>query len=492
MNYVFVAVFLALMLVISFICVRRVKNLDDFYLGGRNVGPWLSAMAYGTAYFSAVIFVGYAGKLGWNFGTAAIWIGIGNAFIGTWLAWKVMAPKTREITQRLGVSTMPEFLNVRYGSKALKILCAIVIFVFLTPYCASVYQGLGMMVETALHIPYEWAVVIMTIITGIYVVAGGYIANAMTGMVQGIIMLIGAVLIFIFAFSGLGGLGNALTALTEIDAAKTTLLGADPMGLFWLIMLTSVGVWGLPQMVHKFYAIKSEKDIKYGRIISTVFSLVVGGIAYFVGAFGPVALHNTLPEAGYDAVIPTMMNALMPEAMIGLIVVMLLAASMSTLASLVMSSSSAIAMDLLKGTLTPKWTEKKTTRCMRWLVVLFMVISVVIALLRPALIVNLMGFSWGTVAGVCLGPFVLGVLWKRANAAGAWAGAISALLVTLIFSLLPEYGMAQSPMIGVLAMAASLVFTVVGSLVTKPMSEVHLQKIFSVQNPKNATSLPKM
>ena len=481
MDYVVLIVFFAAMMAISFISAKKVKNLDDFYLGGRSVGPWLSAMAYGTTYFSAVIFVGYAGKLGWSFGAAATWIGIGNALIGTWLAWKLMAPKTREITQRLDIKTMPEFFNVRFESKWLKVVSAVVIFIFLTPYCASVYQGLGLMVEAAFGLSYEWAVIIMTVITGIYVVAGGYLANAMTGVAQGFVMLVGAILIFIFAMSGMGGMKEALAELGNIDSNYTSVFGGDPGNLFWMVMITSLGVWGMPQMVHKFYAIKSEKDIRAGRVISTVFALVVGGIAYFVGSFGRVALGNELPKAGVDSIIPTMMEKLMPDWMMGLIVVMLLAASMSPLASLVMSSSSAIAMDLLKGTFKPDWSEKKTTLCMRILLVVFMVISVAIALFQPAAIVNLMGFSWGTVAGFCIGPFILGILWRRVNKIGAWAGALSALLVTVVLIFMPGFGMSASPKIGVIAMFSSLIVTAVASLVTKPMDKAHLDKIYNTK-----------
>jgi len=479
LKYIFLAVFLILMFAVSWFCARKVKNLDDFLLGGRRVGPWLSALAYGTTYFSAVIFVGYAGKLGWNFGMGAVWIGIGNAVIGTYLAWKVMARRTRAITRRLNVTTMPEFLEKRYLSKPMKVVCAVIIFIFLTPYCASVYQGLGMIIEETFGVSYQVAILIMTLVTAIYIVVGGYIANAMTSFVQGIFMIVGVTLMVALFFGKLGGVGSAVAQLAAISPEKATVFGPDPLGLFWLVMLTSLGVWGLPQMVHKFYAIEDGKSaIRRGTVISTVFAFIVGGIAYLLGAFGPVVLNNTLPEAGYDAVIPTMINATMPDAIMGLIVVVLLAASMSTLASLVMSSSSAIAIDLIRGAIRPKISEKNTTLAMRLLIVLFLAISVVIALFRPAAIVNLMGFSWGTVAGACIGPFVLGVLWKRATRAGAWAGVIVPLLITLVMSLMPQFGIANSPMIGVISMLASLLCTAVVSLLTQPMTREHLDTIY--------------
>lgn len=476
-SYLFIALFFAAMLGISWFASKKVKSLDDFHLGGRKIGPWLSAMAYGATYFSAVIFVGYAGKLGWGFGTGAVWIGVGNAVIGTWLAWKVMAEPTREMTRRLNVQTMPELFEVRYGCKWMKVFSAVVIFVFLTPYCASVYQGLSMMVESALGIPYAWACIALAVITGIYLIAGGYLADAMTAVVQAVFMFIGVVLIGVFFFKGMGGVGQAFADLAAADPARATVFGPDPKNLFWLVMLTSLGVWGLPQMVHKFYAIESTQAIKKGTVISTIWALIVGGAAYLFGAFGYSVLGGELPAGGFDAVIPTMMTQMMPELMLGLIVVMLLAASMSTLASLVLASASCISIDLMKGALKKDMSDADTTKWMRILCGVFMMISVVIALAKVDVIVNLMSFSWGAVAGVCIGPYIFGVLWKRTTKWGAWAGMIGALAVTLVMSVLPQFA-GQSPMIGVLSMFASLILTPVVSLMTKPMDDKCVAEMF--------------
>ena len=476
-NYLFIALFIAGMLGISIFASKKVKNLDDFHLGGRQIGPWLSALAYGATYFSAVVFVGYAGKLGWGFGLGAVWIGLGNAAIGTWLAWKVMAEATRSMTRRLNVQTMPELFEKRYNCKWLKVAAAVVIFVFLTPYCASVYQGLGMMVESALGIPYSWACIVLAVITGIYLIAGGYFADALTAVVQAAFMLIGVLLIGFFFFKNTGGIAQAVADLAAADPARAQIFGADPLNLFWLIMLTSLGVWGLPQMVHKFYAIESKEAIKQGTVISTVWSLIVGGAAYLFGSFGFSVLKGEMPAGGVDAIIPTIMTQMMPPVMLGLIVVMLLAASMSTLASLVLASASSISIDLLKGVLKKDMSEKDVTKWMRILCGVFMLISVVIALVKVDVIVNLMSFSWGAVAGVCIGPYVFGVLWKRTTTAGAWAGVIGALATTLIMSVMPQFA-GQSPMIGVLSMFASLILTPVVSLMTKPMDEKLISEMY--------------
>ena len=143
MKYVVLALYACMMVSIIAVSARKSLNLNDFFLGGRKVGPWFSAFAYGTSYFSAVIIIGYAGKIGWEHGLSVVWIGLGNAFIGNLLAWIFLARRTRMMGERLGVCTMPDFFEKRYGDRRLRMVAALLIFIFLVPYSASVYQGLG-------------------------------------------------------------------------------------------------------------------------------------------------------------------------------------------------------------------------------------------------------------------------------------------------------------------------------------------------------------
>ena len=274
-------------------CRRHTGSVDGFILGGRNVGPWLSAFAFGTSYFSAVIFVGYAGQFGWKYGVAATWIGIGNAILGSLLAWWVLGPRTREMTHRLGASTMPEFFGARFQSKGLRIAAAAIIFVFLIPYTASVYNGLSRLFGMAFGLPYEVCVIGMAVITCVYVVLGGYMATVMNDFIQGIVMLLGIVAVIVAVLVNNGGFTEALTTLSLIPAEGSEMagpfvsfFGPNLPDLIGVIVLTSLGTWGLPQMVQKFYAIKSGPAIKQGAIISTVFAMVVAGGSYFLGGFG--------------------------------------------------------------------------------------------------------------------------------------------------------------------------------------------------------------
>ena len=349
-KIIMVAVFIAIATGVGVYCNKSTKSVDGFVLGGRDVGPWLSAFGYGTSYFSAVIFIGYAGQFGWKYGLAATLIGLGNAIVGSLLAWWVLGPRTREMTHRLGATTMPEFFGKRYGSNALRIASAVIIFIFLIPYTASVYNGLGRLFEMAFGIPYEFCVIAMSIVTCAYVVVGGYLATVTNDFIQGCVMLVGIVAVVGMVLGDNGGFMQAMTTLSHVEAegsemsgAFVSILGPDPLNLLGVIVLTSLGTWGLPQMVQKFYAIKSGSAIKQGAIISTVFALVVAGGSYFLGGWGRLYSDQiAFTDAGapiFDSIVPTMISTL-PDLMIGLVVVLVLSASMSTLSSLVLTSSS--------------------------------------------------------------------------------------------------------------------------------------------------------
>lgn len=484
-----------ILLIIIFICVavgvgiysrRSAVTTDGFVLGGRNVGPWLSAFAFGTSYFSAVIFVGYAGQFGWKYGISATWVGIGNALIGSLLAWWVLGPRTREITQRLKASTMPEFFGSRYKSKALRIAAAIIIFIFLIPYTASVYNGLSRLFGMAFGIPYEYCVIGMAVITCLYVVLGGYMATVMNDFLQGLVMLFGICAVVIAVIFNNGGFTEAITSLSQIQAEGTSMLGAftsffgpDLPNLLGVVVLTSLGTWGLPQMVQKFYAIKSGPAIKQGAIISTFFAFVVAGGSYFLGGFGRLYTGDpniALTEAGtpvYDSIMPAMLSNL-PDILIGLIIVLVLSASMSTLSSLVLTSSSVLTLDLIKGNISKNMTEKSEIGTMRVLLVVFVAVSAVIALFQyhssVAFIAQLMGISWGALAGAFLGPFLWGLYSKRISRAAVWTSFIVGVGLTTGNMVAGIFGHAliASPInAGAITMVLSLIIVPLVSLFTK-------------------------
>lgn len=497
------AVFFGVMIGVGFYTRRHATDVNGFVLGGRSVGPWLTAFAYGTSYFSAVIFVGYAGQFGWKYGIASTWIGIGNALIGSLLAWVVLGRRTRIMTHHLDSSTMPEFFGKRYDSNALKIAASVIVFLFLIPYTASLYNGLSRLFGMAFHIDYSVCVIVMAVLTGIYVIAGGYMATAINDFIQGIVMLFGIVAVIAAVLKGHGGFLAALQGLAEIEDSSVTtqpgafasFFGPDPLGLFGVVVLTSLGTWGLPQMVHKFYAIKSEKAINTGAVVSTVFAIIVAGGCYFLGGFGRLFSDRIdIAADGYDAIIPTMLSGL-SDILIGIVVILVLSASMSTLSSLVLTSSSTLTLDFIRGFLVKNLSEKKQLLIMRILIVFFIAISVVIALVQyhssVTFIAQLMGISWGALAGAFLAPFLYGLYWKRTSKAAVWVsflcGSVIMLANMLFRGAFPP--LLQSPInAGAFAMLAGLVLVPVVSLLSKKPDSECIERIFSCYSEKVSVS----
>jgi len=488
LKYAFLLFFVLLMIGIGLYSKKKVNSVQDFFLGGRQMGPWISAFAYGTTYFSAVIFIGYAGKSGWSFGLSATWVGIGNALLGSLLAWLVLAKRTRKMTHELNASTMPEFFEKRYGSKSMKIATALIIFIFLVPYSASVYQGLSYLFEIVLGIPFIYCILAIAVLTGVYLILGGYVATAINNFIQGIIMLVGLALMVLFVINhpAVGGLGEGIKRLSVIPGEGENLVkifGGQPLDLLSLIFLTSMGTWGLPQMVHKFYTIKSDDAIKKATVISTVFAVIIAGGAYFTGAFGRLFLDNTLPvyngKPNYDMIMPNMLDIALPDALMGLIVILVLSASMSTLSSLVLVSSSAISLDLVQGVLFPGMKKEKVMLLMRTLCIVFVTLSVIVAV-TPNAILTLMSFSWGTVAGAFLAPFLYGLYWKGTTRAGAWAGLISGFGCSIGCTLYFGMNAALAPKIGTASMIISMIAVPVVSLITSKLPQAHVDKVFGL------------
>ena len=500
MKEVCIILFILTMIGVGVYSKKKVKSSNDFLLGGRNMGGWVSAFAYGTSYFSAVIFIGYAGAQGWEFGVPITWIGISNAILGCFLAWKVLAKKTREMTQRLDASTMPEFFEKRYDSKNMKFVSALIIFIFLVPYTASVYKGLGYILQSSFNISFNVAIFLMALLTAVYLLLGGYVATAINDLIQGIIMIIGCICMVVFVVNhpNVGGISEGLSRLKSLDPELTTIFsgGDKTLPLLGLILMTSFGVWGLPQMIHKYYAIKDEEAIKKGTIISTLFALVIGGSAYFTGSLGrlffideasgiavmPGATVEAANKGMADMIIPIMLESALPNALMGIIIVLILSASMSTLASLVLVSSSSISIDFIKGYLKPNLSDKAMMILMRALCFVFVAVSYILAIGESSTIVSLMSLSWGVISGMFLGPYVFGIWWKKTTKVGAWAGFIGGGLVMVIGTILSKQGLlpavVTSPVISSLAMLMSCVCVPVVSLVTSQMSESHVVKVF--------------
>lgn len=494
-KIILLLVFFAIMIAVGIYTRKKATNVNDFVLGGRSVGPWVTAFAFGTSYFSSVVFVGYAGQFGWKYGLASTWIGLGNALIGSLLAWVVLGRRTRVMSQKLESATMPDFFGKRFDSKALKLAASAIVFVFLIPYTASIYNGLSRLFAMAFDIPYAACIITMAVLTGVYVILGGYMATAINDFIQGIIMLIGIVLVIVAVLNGHGGFYEAVRQLSMLESdvpvtlgqqgAFTSFFGPDVVNLFGVVILTSLGTWGLPQMVHKFYAIKDERSVKTGAIVSTVFAIIISGGCYFLGGFARLYTEADIykPDGSvmYDAIVPQMLSTL-PDILIGIVIVLVLSASMSTLSSLVLTSSSTLTLDFIKGTLVKDMKEKNQLIVMRVLIAFFIILSVVIALKPPTFIAQLMGISWGALAGAFLAPFMYGLYSKKITKASVWVSFIIGVGFTVANMFLKVIA---SPInAGAITMAASLVIVPLVSLITPKMKKEYVDEIFTCYDQK--------
>ena len=472
-RYIAVFAYAVLVIVVAILGSCKTKSFSDFLLGGGKVGPWMTAFSYGTAYFSAVLFIGFAGKVGWAFGLSGLWIAIGNTLLGTLGVWILLGNKIKQETGRLQVQTMPEYLETRYNCSFLKMFTSAAIFIFFIPYTAAVFMGLSYLFEITFQMPYMYVLLFMGIFTGIYLVLGGYKSMAMIDVVFGMIMTIGVFIFLASTISKGGGLPNIFTALKNIDPKLASPIG--PPGfvpLFSLVFLTSVAPFAMPQLLQKFYAIKDKRSVKVGMWASTVFALIVTGTAYFTGALSRIFLTSSAnPEAFtngkpvFDALMPELLVTVIPSALTVVILLLILAASMSTLASLVLISSSSITKDLYKGYFNKNASDKSLTSLVRIGSAFFIILSMLLAMQKPAVIVTILSISWGAIASVFLGPFIWGLFNKKVTKVGAITASVGGLIICLI--LFFAWGAKMVPQAASVGMIASLVLVPVFSLFGK-------------------------
>ena len=445
---------------------------------------------------------------------SASWIGVGNAVIGSLLAWLVLGKRTKLMTQHIQSRTMPDFFGTRYGDEGLRVAASIIAFIFLIPYTAGVYMGISKLFEMGFGIPYEYCAIIMALLTAVYVILGGYKATAINDFIQGIIMLFGITTVIAVVLNSQGGLTEAIHRMGEAVPTAHDLedksglfanfhsgdfaswFGPAPLSLLGVVVLTSLGTWGLPQMVGKFYSITDESAIRRGTIISTLFALVVAGGCYFLGGFGRLfpepAFNPDKHKYAYDSIVPSMLETL-PDVLIALVVLLVLSASMSTLASLVLTSSSTMTLDLIyrdkkslageveNGEIDDTVSEKIERRkvlIMRVLIVFFIALSLMIALNPPQFIAQLMGISWGALAGAFLAPFLLGLYWRGVTRIAVWACFVWGVGHTVLNMMLGN-AILNPIDCGAVAMVGGFAVVFLVSLVTPKIEPGKVNSIFS-------------
>lgn len=468
--WIVIGVYAIFMLAVGILYSRKGTDMASFTVGGRSAGAWISALSYGTAYFSAVMFIGYSGGSGWSYGLWSVLVGIGNAVFGSLLAWLVLADRTREYTRKHDIRSMPQLFETRFGSSKMRLFACAVIFVFLIPYSASVYKGLTSVCSVILGIDEQVCMIIIAIASALLLVLGGYIATLKADFVQGFVMMIGvtALIVLVVLSPQVGGLSSGLSNMAEYMRSHQMLPLSDrpAVALISTLLMTSFGTWGLPQMVHKYYGIRDRQEVRRGTVISTVFALLVAGGGYFIGSLSHLFFGETMPQGGKDFLVPLMLDqADLPDLLVGVILVLLISASVSTLSSITLTACSTVSMDLVKPTVAKKINEKDLAALTRILCLVFVVVSYFIAN-YPTPILEMMSYSWGIISGSFLAPYLLSLYWKGINRAGAWAGMLGGFLTAFLPAVISGFTTPDGPLYACLAMGISFALCFVVSKLT--------------------------
>ncbi len=467
------AIYLAALLVIGIVTSARMrKSAEGFFLGSRSVGPWVTAFSFISAYFSSVVIIG-GGGFGYKFGMATLWVGAANVVVGTLLAWIVLGHRTRKMTGRLRSITMPEFFARRYRSSGARVISASVITVFLVLYSVAILKGMGHAFEVLIDIPYLWGILLAGAMIILYVALGGYLAVVWTGFFQGWIMLFGLVLLTIMALGRVGGLENVASRLADIDAQKYLYTPGvwGWAGLISYSMIVSFGVWGMPQLITRFYSIKNSRVLKLGTVLATV-----GGamalLPYFNGALTRV-LYPSLEQA--DKAIPTLVKGVMPAWGSAIFLAAVIAAGMSSFAAVLIVTVSSLVKDLWCDTFRARPDQKRQVLVSRLASVGIGLVGLLIAVKPPAMILVITGFAWAAIASTTLWPYVLGLYWRRPNRAGTLASMIGGCAVALVWMVLGNpFGLHGF----IPGMAVSLLLYVTVSLLTAPPSSRTIHAAF--------------
>jgi len=461
------ALYMVMLLVVGIVTSRRTRSASDFHLGGRRVGPWVTSLSYVAAYFSSVVIIG-GGGFGYRFGMSTLWIGAINVLVGCTLVWIFLGRRIRQFTTRLKTMTVPGFFAERYRAKEARTISAVVITLFLIIYNVSILKGMGNAFEGLMGMPYIAGVLLSGAIIVLYVSLGGYLAVVWTGFFQAWVMGVGLILLTVAALKAAGGLTAVNVALAAVDRGLVETPGVwGWAGLISYAMIVSFGVWGMPQLMVRFYSIKSVDVLKIGTVIATIGgSMAV--LPYLDGAIARV-LHPGLENA--DLAIPTLTKAVLTPWGGAVFLAGVIAAGMSTFASILIITSGAVVRDVMQKSLGRSLTERQELRYSRIVSAIIGLISLAIALRPPALVLVLTAFSWAVISSTCLWPLLFGLYWRRTTRWGVLSSMGSGLVTSLVW-------IAAGSPFGVHGfipgMAVSLVAIVGVSLATAPPSQEHL------------------
>ena len=496
-----IIVYMAAMVVIGIVLSRRNSNVGDFYLGGRKLGPLVTAMSAEASDMSSYLLMGLLGLAYLTGGAEVGWTAIGLA-IGTYLNWLIVAKRLRVYSHKCGAITIPDFFSNRYkdDKKVLLGISALIILIFFVPYTASGFSACGKLFNSLFGWNYHTAMLISAVIIIAYTCTGGFLAASTTDLIQSIVMTLALVSILIFGVSNAGGLGNVIDnaksipgyfSLASIHNVETG--GADKYSILTIASLLAwgLGYFGMPHILLRFMAVEDKQKLKTSRRIASIWVVISMAIAIFIGFIGNALTKKgefaALSGADSERVIIKIAQYMSDHhtalaVIAGLVFAGILACTMSTSDSQLLAASSAASENILKSVLKIKMDEKKSMFTARIALVIIAVLGVIIAWDQNSSIFRVVSFAWAGF-GATFGPVILTALfWKRSNKYGATAGMIAGGVMVFLW----KFGIAKLGGVFAIyellpAFVVALIAIIVVSLCTAPPSKEITEEFDSVQ-----------
>lgn len=438
-----IVLYLILMLVIGFKFSKTNNSADDFYLGGRKLGPLVTAMSAEASDMSSWLLMGLPGVAYLTGVCDAFWTAVGLA-VGTWINWLIVSKKIRRYSQKINAITIPDFFAKRYNDKKNILTCisALVIVVFFIPYTASGFAACGKLFNSLFGVDYHIAMIVCAVIIVAYTTMGGFLAASTTDLIQSIVMTVALFVVLVFGTAKAGSVdavienAKSLTGYLSLTATYNPETGeATGYSIITIIstLAWGLGYFGMPHILLRFMAIEDEKKLTLSRRIATIWVIISMGIAVIIGTVGlamtKAGVVEQLTGSNSETIIVRIAGILsqvgiIPAFVAGIILAGILAATMSTSDSQLLAASSSVSQNILTDFLHIKLSGKQSVIAARLTVLVISVVSVFLALDQDSSVFAIVSFAWAGF-GAAFGPVVLlALFWKRSNKSGALAGMI--------------------------------------------------------------------
>lgn len=447
------AIFAAVFIFLGYLGYKKTKTAEDYYVAGRKMGPIVIAFSYGATFISAVALIGFSG-ISAIYGHSLLWLAFLNIFVGILIAFIFYGFRTRKMGISLKALTLPELLGNRFNSIKLQATSGLIIAFFIIFYATAVFLAIATLFEVTFGIPYWVCVVVFTLIVGLYLLIGGLYAVMWTHAVQGIVMVVGMLILAIGIYSMLGGIGPAHEAAAALTPEALSSIGSPaasqaPNGLTsmpsvgsapFMLLLTlvfgvGIGVLAQPQLVVRYLSAKDEKSLRRAIPYGGIFILLMTFLAFSIGPLCNVLMVNEglmFPDSP-DKVVPLIVNELFPTWFVILFLFAILSAAMSTASSLFHTAGASFGRDFCEKGIMKKCDEKKSLLITRIATLIIVVLTLILSLNPPDVVAILTSFFFGLMACTFLAPYTLMLYWKKTSRIGAWMGMMGGFIFTMIW-----------------------------------------------------------